>query len=244
MFEPRESALPGPHILYDAAHFTKVGVKQIDQTWFDPDHWEAGGYATGFAGGRGRAVFFRVAGVDYVLRHYQRGGWAAPLLGDRYLWAGLARSRAWREWRLLSQLVEMELPVPRPVAAQVACSGIFYRADIITLRINNARALSQRLHEQPLPTERWKQVGRTLKRFHTCGVDHPDLNAHNILVSPEEVFLIDFDRGRLARPSMAVARRNLRRLQRSLTKISRHSPRVCYDASDWQALMQGYADGG
>jgi hypothetical protein len=73
MFKPRESTLPGPHILYDAAHFTKAGVTGVNQRWFDPACWQDRGCVTGWAGGRGRVVFFRSGGVDYVLRHYRRG---------------------------------------------------------------------------------------------------------------------------------------------------------------------------
>lgn len=240
MFKPRESTLPGPHILYDAAHFTKADVTGVNQRWFDPAYWQDRGCVTGWAGGRGRVVFFRTGGVDYVLRHYRRGGRVATLLGDRYLWTGLSQSRAWREWGLLRRLTEMDLPVPRPVAAQVDQSGIFYRADIITLRIPQARSLAQHLLERALPDEWWQRVGRTLSRFHARGVDHADLNAHNILLNPDGVFLIDFDRGRLRRPDRAAARANLARLQRSLEKLGRLNEPFHCSGPAWQALLRGY----
>jgi 3-deoxy-D-manno-octulosonic acid kinase len=134
----------------------------------------------------------------------------------------------------------MDLPVPRPVAAQVDQSGIFYRADIITLRIPQSRSLAQHLLERALPDEWWQRIGGTLSRFHACGVVHADLNAHNILLNPDGVFLIDFDRGRLRGPDRAAARANLARLQRSLEKLGRLNEPFHYNGPAWQALLRGY----
>jgi 3-deoxy-D-manno-octulosonic acid kinase len=89
----------------------------------------------------------------------------------------------------------------------------------------------------------WQAVGSTVARLHRAGVDHADLNAHNILLDGKgAVSVIDFDRGRLRAPG-AWTSRNLRRLQRSLDKISRAMPSGRYSAADWQSFMAGYGAG-
>jgi 3-deoxy-D-manno-octulosonic acid kinase len=74
---------------------------------------------------------------------------------------------------------------------------MLYRADLITQRIENSESLAARLLEGPLSLTQWIAVGRCIRRFHDAGVHHADLNAHNILLTPEQVYLIDFDRGTL-----------------------------------------------
>src|SRR6185312_24099 len=56
-------------------------------------------------------------------------------------------------------------------------------------------------------------------RFHRAGIWHADLNAHNVLVSPAGLHLIDFDRGRQRAPAAGWRLANLRRLRRSLLKL-------------------------
>ncbi len=221
------------HILYDA----ELPV-QAEPVFFDVAHWQARGRLAGMARGRGEAAFLDVGDYHYVLRHYRRGGLPGRFVRDRFLWCGLCRSRAWREWQLTAELYGRGLPVPRPVAAQVVRDGLFYRADIVTLRINDSRSLAQVLAAGTLPYAQWRELGRCLRRFHDAGLDHADLNAHNILLSGDDFFVIDFDRGRLRAPG-AWRQRNLARLLRSLHKLAQTPPFAFADA-DWQALLDGY----
>ena len=85
------------------------------------------------AEGRGHAVFFDHHGLSLVLKHYQRGGQMAMLLGDRYIGSSCDRSRSFREWRLLRQMHALGLPVPQPAAASCTRHGLFYRADHFSL---------------------------------------------------------------------------------------------------------------
>jgi 3-deoxy-D-manno-octulosonic acid kinase len=132
------------------------------------------------------------------------------------------------------------LPVPIPIAAAYRRAGLSYRCDLLTVRIPAAEALSARLAQTPLSLERWHQIGAVIARFHAAGVDHADLNAHNILLNEAEgISVIDFDRGRLRTPGPWRGR-NMARLRRSLTKIQASLPAQRYDAGCWQALMSGY----
>jgi len=208
---------------------------------FDTGEWHRRGAVLGDAQGRGAALFIRHEGEEYVLRHYHRGGLMGPLLGDRYLWTGLARTRAWREWHLLARLREMGLPVPQPLVARVVRKGLVYRADLATARISDARTLAQYLLAQR-PTERfWQAVGATIRRFHARGVYHADLNAHNVLVDRAgRLHLIDFDRGRLRAPHPSWQTANLNRFQRSLEKLRRLYPGLHYESADWPMVLRGY----
>ena len=59
-----------------------------------------------------------------------------------------------------------------------------------------------------------------IARFHRAGLDHADLNAHNILFDDAgRGWLIDFDRGVLRIPATRWRERNLKRLLRSLLKL-------------------------
>lgn len=206
-------------IVFDAARLPQAGADL-----FSPDH--LGARARPVAeGGRGAAWFVQLDGTDGVLRHYRRGGMAARVSRERYLWRGEARVRSIAEFRLLAWLREQRMPVPAPLAAMYQRRGLTYTAALIVERIAHARSLAQRLGEGEAAPP-WLRIGSTVARMHRLGVDHADLNAHNILLDPEDrVWLIDFDRGS-REGSGGFGERNLLRLQRSLRKIAPASPGV------------------
>lgn len=245
-------------MLYDPRH-----VHQPDAALFDTARWRGLGALTAADRGRGGAWFLRpqVAGTlaaappaeEWVLRHYLRGGVVARWVADRYLWRGEEATRPFRELRLTAALHAAGLPVPHPVAARYERSGWTYRADLLTVRIPDAVPLSRHLAEWPSTV--WPAVGECLRRFHAAGAWHADLNAHNILVvggsaadgAAPQVWVIDWDRGRLLHPaqrSRTAYRGNLLRLQRSLQKLALEAGWRAADASDaWSALEAAYAGG-
>lgn len=192
-------------------------AQQAESAWFDPGYWGDAAQPVQ-AGGRGSAWFVSTPAGEAVLRHYRRGGRVATLLGDRYWWSGEDATRSFREFRLLAELHREGLPVPRPLAARVQCSGPWYRADLLIARIPQTDTLAQRLSGDmaALP---WEEVGMLVARFHRAGVFHADLNAHNLLLDSAGVlWLIDFDRGERRAFEPVWATRNLERLRRSLRK--------------------------
>ena len=228
------TASDGGVILYDADLLGK-----IDASFFDPAAWRAHGRLAGEARGRGTTWFVRHEAGELALRHYRRGGLLGPWLGDRYLWLGRARSRAFREWHLLAVLHARGLPVPQPVAARVQRRGAIYTADLVTRRLPAAESLAERLAREALPRPAWDAIGACLARFHAAGAWHADLNAHNVLLDGTRVFLLDFDRGRLRQPG-SWRLDNLARLKRSLDKLARTRPPLHFTAPDWAALLAGY----
>ena len=216
------------------------------ESLFDPEFWRSRGELLPVRGGRGSAWFIASGAHQWVLRHFRRGGYVARLSQDGYVWTGEDGVRAFAEWRLLEALAQRGLPVPQPVAARYQRTGLLYRCDLITRRIVNADPLSAALAQGPLAEPLWRAVGATVARLHRAGVDHADLNAHNILLDGAGVVrVIDFDRGRVRAPGRWAAR-NLQRLRRSLGKISRDLPSGRCSDETWDWLMAGYraASGG
>lgn len=233
---PCEELLERERILYDADAVAKLEVIS-----FDPRDLAERGVLIGKARGRGFTYFIRVEGNDWVLRHYQRGGLVAGLLGDNYVWTGIERTRAWREWHMLAKLWQWGLPVPHPIAARVLRRGPVYKADIITERIMGTRTLAYLLVERKVDEGKWKAIGACIRRFHDAGVYHVDMNAHNILLAGEEgIYVVDFDKCSLRNQSQAWRRSNMARLHRSLTKLRSVSGSFYFTDRDWQALCEGY----
>jgi 3-deoxy-D-manno-octulosonic acid kinase len=225
------------HILYDASlvEHPNAELFDIDMALQDAD-------SISLAKGRGHAVFFRYHEHDLVLKHYQRGGKMAALLHDRYFGILCNRSRSFREWRLLEHMRSVDLPVPSPVAARCYKSGLFYRADLITIRINDVITLADYLLESHANSEFWRAIGRCIKKFHDASIYHADLNARNILVNPElpDVHLIDFDRGAIRYLGSSWKAANLARLQRSLLKFTKLNTDFGYSNECWKQLLKGY----
>ena len=203
---------------------------------FDKAYWLRHGKMTPTERGRGTAYYVANADRQWVWRHFRRGGLFGRLVDDSYLFTGESRIRSLAEWRLLKLLWERGLPVPRPIAAQYRRSGLFYRADLMTERLSGAQPLSRLLLEGSVHEGHWHRVGRCVRSFHDAGVYHADLNAHNILIRDDAVFLIDFDRGRIRAPG-SWSRANLDRLLRSLRKVAGDRPLI---DTGWKQLSSAY----
>lgn len=214
---------------------------QVEHAWFEPDYWRERDALQIQAGGRGGVAIVTTPVGECVLRHYRRGGVVAKLMGDRYLWTGAKRSRPFREFRLLAQIARRGLPGPVVVAARYRRHGLFYAADLITRRIADAQTLAERLAEGELDGELAEEVGALVARFHRAGVWHADLNAHNILITPGDLYLIDFDRGCIRTPHRAWQQSNLQRLHRSLLKLGAAvDDESAFEKNVWQPLLYRY----
>lgn len=211
---------------------------QVEKDWFAPEYWRERHALHVQAGGRGGVAIIESPLGDCVLRHYRRGGLVRALMGDRYLWTGANRTRPFMEFRLLAEITRLGLPGPRAVAARYVRHGLCYRADLITRRIASAQTLADCLAVGRLDRELAGQVGAVIGRFHRAGIWHADLNAHNVLVSPGGLHLIDFDRGRQREPAAAWQQANLQRLRRSLLKLGAASEGLAvFENKIWQPLL-------
>ena len=198
--------------------FDREQLRQADVPLFSPSHWGERARPVG-EGGRGGAWFIDAPFGHSVLRQYLRGGVAARFSRDRYIWRGANRTRSFAEFRLMRALHALKLPVPRPIAAFYMREGMRYRAAILMERLEGVRSLADRAQVAGRGAP-WEETGRLIARFHRAGVDHADLNAHNILFDANgHGWLIDFDRGVQRIPATRWRERNLKRLLRSLIKL-------------------------
>jgi 3-deoxy-D-manno-octulosonic acid kinase len=220
-------------ILFDATQ-----LRQADPRWFDAGAWGDRAQAVG-DGGRGGAWYIDATHGPCVLRHYLRGGLAAKFSRDRHLWRGADQVRSFAEFRLLRELLKQDLPVPRPIAASYMREGLSYRASILMERLLDVRSLADLArtdgHSAP-----WDEAGRLVARFHRAGLDHVDLNAHNLLFDADgKGWMIDFDRSTLRIPATGWREGNLARLKRSLLKLRGHRS-VKEVEEDFARLRKGY----
>ena len=226
-------------IVYDADR-----IVEPDYRLFDPEYWQKQGGLAGEAIGRGSAWFLDTPFGSAVLREYLRGGLPARISRDRYFFNGWEKTRPVAEFRILEQLSGDGLPVPEPLAALVCRRGLFSTGSLLTRKISGALPLADLMVEKSERPSLWQRTGRCIRRFHDYGVVHADLNARNILVDLEDrVFLIDFDRARLAPGQKDAFQRNLKRLERSFRKLWPAAIAALMEPC-WGHLMAGYKEGG
>ncbi|TVP52320.1 MAG: 3-deoxy-D-manno-octulosonic acid kinase [Halomonadaceae bacterium] len=208
--------------------------------WFSPQWWGTAARPVS-SGGRGSAWFIAHDTHQWVLRHYSRGGLAAKVSQRTYGYLGGDKVRSFAEFRLLNHLLAQGLPVPEPIAALLERPGrLTYQAAIVVRTIAGAKPFAEYLGEDN--PELWYRVGELVRRFHAAGVDHADLNCHNILVTSQGLYLIDFDKGKLRRgdrKNWQVG--NMERLKRSVLKLvgPNHEPTRAL----WAQLQAGYRGG-
>ena len=227
----------------------------VEAQWFEQDHWLHQGRLMGANSGRGSAWIIKSEHGKWILRHYFRGGLYAKISKDKYLWTGVDNCRAFKEFQLLSQLQQWQLPAPKAVAARVSKHGLFYRNDLLMEQIMHKQTFGQHLNQSMLePTKSegntseveseteikiWTYIGQTIAKFHNKGIYHSDLNANNILIAEELVYLIDFDKGDIRTPNIQCQSKNIARLKRSIEKITgkscQHELKIM-----WKALHSGW----
>ena len=88
---------------YGAILFDHERLRQAEAQWMDPAYWAERAHPVA-SGGRGSAWFIDAPFGPSLLRMYRRGGMAASLSADRYLWRGADRSRSFAEFRLTRAL--------------------------------------------------------------------------------------------------------------------------------------------
>jgi len=228
--------------------FDRYEIKDFTPEMLSAQYWHENGAITGSAQGRGTTWFVKYINTTngqekhWVLRHYYRGGLVGKLINDSYFFTSQKNTRAAKEFSLLAHMQTLALPAPRPVAYRVIRHGLFYQADLLSSRIENAQDLVAILSERVISDDLWSTIGATIKRFHDHNIYHHDLNAHNILINEQDkVFLIDFDRGDIKPSNQASWQQaNMARLHRSFLKEFKQLPVFHWQTENWQLLLEGY----
>ncbi|WP_448212512.1 3-deoxy-D-manno-octulosonic acid kinase [Colwellia sp. MEBiC06753] len=215
-------------------------ASDFDPNMFSADFWQQRNAVTGTATGRGTTYFVQFNNRHWVLRHYYRGGLIGKIIHDSYWFSGLKNTRAIEEYLLLAYLNQQQLPAPKPIACQIIKSGMHYRADLISARIEHAEDLSTLLTKQTLSETLWGKIGETIAKFHQHQVYHHDLNIHNILIdNNQKIWLIDFDQGAI-KSGEGWKQSNIERLHRSFVKEKNKNAQLNWQQAQWQYLLNGY----
>ncbi|PFG45505.1 3-deoxy-D-manno-octulosonic acid kinase [Vibrio sp. ES.051] len=218
-------------------------ITDPSQPIFDAEYWQSSDKVVGSATGRGTTWFIQLENMQAALRHYRRGGLFGKLVNDHYWFSGWDNTRCVQEFQLLLTLSESGVHVPHPIAARAVKTGLTYQADLLSERIPNARDLVSILLKQSLSAEMYQKIGQEIAKMHNAGVNHTDLNIHNILIDDKDkVWLIDFDKCRLE-TSGGWKQKNFDRLLRSFNK-ERLKRQIIWQESDFEHLQEGYDRGG
>ena len=210
----------------------------IDSLWFDDKYWLNQGRLLGASSGRGSAWMVKSETQKMMLRHYYRGGIPAKFNKDKYLWTGLNNSRSFSEYCLLNKMSDLGLPVPQAIATQTCKKGLFYQANILLEYLKHQSTFAGILNCQNDELI-WQNIGATIAKFHNYGIFHADLNAHNILINEDKIYLIDFDHSKQCKIKRSWQQANMQRLKRSIDKISREDF-IKQNNNHWQSLMTAY----
>ena len=230
------------YCLFDQHEITNFSPEMLSAKF-----WQERNAITGSAQGRGTTWFVKQNDNkneqenNWVLRHYYRGGLIGKIINDSYLFTSQKNTRAAREFTLLAHMQTLSLPAPKPIAYRITRHGLFYRADLLSSRIENAQDLVAILMKKSITDDLWFNIGKTIKRFHEQGIYHHDLNAHNILVdNNNKPWLIDFDQGEQRAIKQDWQQRNIQRLLRSFNKEQNKLTTFNWLEKNWETLLAGY----
>jgi 3-deoxy-D-manno-octulosonic acid kinase len=221
-----------------------VATNITNDNWFEAEYWKDSQAIVGESKGRFTTWFVRapsnISDSIWVLRHYYRGGLVAKLSRDKFFYLGLAQTRVYKEINLLVKMRQLGLPVPAPVGGRVTKGWFNYQCDLLMEKLQ-ARDLVAVLSKTGIDSASWYQIGKVIAEFHHHGIDHSDLNAHNIMLDDAgKVWLIDFDRCSQRASSKTWQQKNIDRLKRSFDKEKMLHEQFYFDDSSWQQLLKGY----
>ena len=159
-----------------------------------------------------------------------------------------------RPFRPLAELRHTELARQRQIpTVEVLAAGVehvafgLYRGLFISREAEGFLNFWEWIRSNPLPEERCtgiEMAAHVIKRLHTTGVYHADLNLTNILVAPKssqpQALVIDFDRARMFPASLPAykRKRNLQRLRRSLNKLDPNAEN--FSSADLEIFCRAY----
>ncbi len=217
---------------------SKDKAKLVDSLWFDDKYWLNQGRLLGASSGRGSAWMVKSETQKMMLRHYYRGGIPAKFIKDKYFWTGLNASRSFSEYYLLQKMQELNLPVPKAIAAQTCKKGLFYQGNILIEYLRHQSTFAGIINSAG-NKKSWENCGKTIAKFHNHGINHADLNAHNILLADEKTYLIDFDHSKQCKIKRTWQQANMARLKRSVDKLTSKENKKT-NAKNWRILMNAY----
>jgi 3-deoxy-D-manno-octulosonic acid kinase len=229
------------HLNNTVVWFDDQLLKHPPERVFDIEYWQSQDRVIGSATGRGTTWFVETGKLPAALRHYRRGGLFGKLVQDSYWFNGWDKTRSCLEMMLLNDLIKAGVNVPKPIAARAVKTGLTYRADLLSEKVADATDLVGILSSRSISSNGYRNIGHQIAKMHHAGVNHTDLNIHNILVDKQhKVWVIDFDKCGYGEGT-TWKQSNLDRLKRSFVK-ERHKRQLHWQEQDFDALLAGYND--
>ena len=168
--------------------------------------------------GRGVAIAAQFGSETWLVRHSRRGGSVMSILGDRYVRIGTPR--VLREWMTSERVRATGISTPAVRAVAWYDEAGFRRSDLASLYIADSHDLAAVIFDGAAPIARAVDLSVCLIRsIVKHGLLHVDLNLKNILIAPDQAYVLDLDRCEIVdrlRPSQVRAMRD--RFFRSLAK--------------------------
>ncbi len=174
--------------------------------------------------GRATAWAVTLGPERVVVRHSTHGGVLAPVTGDLFR----SPTRAPAEFEASQRLAALQIPSPTVIAYAVYPAALgFARADVATREVPDGEDLLAALARASVDERRSRvlpAVARLLDAMAVTGVQHPDLNAKNILLASNAqgdcvAWILDVDVVRFEAPNDPESdAANRARLARSLVK--------------------------
>jgi 3-deoxy-D-manno-octulosonic acid kinase len=164
-----------------------------------------------------------------IIKHYEHGGLFRKITKDIFL----GSSRPFRELAILEAAGQKGIPVPEVLAASVdRIFGPFHKGEIVYKEIPDSANLLEYLkglNERPmgekisLKREIINSLAQAIKKMHTSGIYHADLNVKNVLIQNRgeapRIYIVDFDCSKIKKNlSLRVRIKNLARFNRSCEK--------------------------
>jgi len=164
-----------------------------------------------------------------IIKHYEHGGLFRKITRDIFF----GDSRPFLELAILEAASQKGLRVPEVLAARVSrIFGPLYRGEIACKEIPDSANLLEylrRLNEKPTKEKIGRKreiidsLAEAIRKMHTSGIYHADLNIKNILIQNVgekiRVYLLDFDRSKIKeRLTLRDRLNNLARFNRSCQK--------------------------
>ena len=208
---------------------------------FGIEYWKSRDKVIGSATGRGTTWFVDAGKLPAALRHYRRGGLFGKVVHDSYWFSGWENTRSFMEMMLLNELIAAGVNVPKPIAAKAVKSGTTYTADLLSEKVADATDLVDILSGESISADLYRKIGYQIAIMHHAGVNHTDLNIHNILIDKYgNVWIIDFDKCGYGKGS-SWKQSNLERLKRSFVK-ELNKRQIHWQEEDFNTLLEGYND--
>jgi tRNA A-37 threonylcarbamoyl transferase component Bud32 len=166
--------------------------------------------------GRKPLYNFSYNNQTFVLRKFYHGGVFRNLFKDKFF---EKKVRAFEEFKVLQFLTQKKLPVVKPLFAMKS-NNFPYSQCLATKFLENSNDL---VNFDSFSNKLIEKIFKQIELFFDAGLIHSDLNIKNILIKNNEIYLIDFDKAKIANSSLPVKKRIqiYKRLFRSFDKTGK-----------------------